>query len=727
VNTLRRPAIGRIAMAFALVASGFFAGPLAAADPGKIVVQVDKPGATLGPLFYGLMTEEINFSYEGGLYGELIQNRIFLNPTDGAAYPPQGARGTPPPVTAPNGSTTSWSVVTSDGSTGDMAIDPSDPINTVALTHSLKLTIGKVAAGGRVGVANKGFWGVPAKPNSTYSCSFYAKGGAGFSGPLTITIESNDGKTVYATGKVNAITDKWAKYNLTLKTGQITATKDARFVISGASAGTFNVNLVSLFPPTYKERTGAALGERPHTGFRPDLMKLLDEMKPGFLRFPGGNYLEGLELAHRFDFKTTLGPWEQRPGHMSPWRYRSSDGMGLLEFLEWAEELNIEPVLGVYAGLNLNGTTQTGDALKPYVQEALDQIEYITGATTTTWGARRAKDGHPAPFKMTYVEVGNEDSLSGGTATYRGPQGRFAMFYDAIKAKYPNLQVIATTDPGVKHDVIDEHLYMNFNSALGNAHMYDPDRRPRENAPKVFVGEWATRDNLPTPSFHAALTDAAFLTGLERNADLVVMSCYAPLFVNVSDIGGPTRSQQWATNLIGYDALNSFGSPSYYVQKMFFNNKGDVTLSISVTPQTGPGAAAAAVSAAVPAGPPAAPAPAAAGAPAAGGRGRGRGGAASPTRTLLASSTRDQLTGEVIVKVVNAAETAQQIEISLEGVTTIGKTAKVETLVGGLTDVNSIAEPMKVAPKSSTIDNAGTKFVREFPGNSVSIIRLSTR
>jgi len=238
--------------------------------------------------------------------------------------------------------------------------------------------------------------------------------------------------------------------------------------------------------------------------------------------------------------------------------------------------------------------------------------------------------------------------------------------------------------------------------------MYDNRPRTTTNGtpvPRIFVGEWATRDNKPTPSFHCALTDAAFLTGLERNADLVIMSCYAPLFDNLNPGG-----QQWATDLIGYDTLTSFGSPSYYVQKMFYNNKGDAVLPIALTPQIAP--ASAATNAAPEGGP-----------GGFGGRGRGP---TTPPQTLFASSSFDETTGDVILKVVNAAETAQQMAINLDGAQAIGKTAKMEMLTGALTEVNSLAEPMKIAPTSSTID-AGAKFVREFPGGSVSVIRFSTK
>jgi len=236
------------------------------------------------------------------------------------------------------------------------------------------------------------------------------------------------------------------------------------------------------------------------------------------------------------------------------------------------------------------------------------------------------------------------------------------------------------------------------------------DNRPRTNqlgtpVPRIFVGEWATRDNKPTPSFHAALTDAAFLTGLERNADLVIMSCYAPLFDNLNPGG-----QQWATDLIGYDTMTAFGSPSYYVQKMFYNNKGDAVLPVALTLQIEP--APAATNAAPEGGP-----------GGFGGRGRGP---ITPPQTMFASSSLDEATGDVILKVVNAVETPQQMEISLEGAPAIGKTARMEVLTGGLTDVNSLTEPMKVAPKSSTID-ASAKFVREFPGNTVTVLRFPTK
>lgn len=200
--------------------------------------------------------------------------------------------------------------------------------------------------------------------------------------------QSSDGKTVYASATVTGVGEKWQKFSATLKTGQVRPTADARFVISGAAKGTLNFNLVSLFPPTYKNRVN---------GNRADIMQLLADMKPAFLRFPGGNYVEGSNPENRWDWPKTIGQLEERAGHMSPWGYRSSDGLGMLEYLEWCEDLGMEPVLAVYAGLCLDGgrTVKTGEALRPFIQEALDAIEYVTGDENTTWGARRAQDGHP--------------------------------------------------------------------------------------------------------------------------------------------------------------------------------------------------------------------------------------------------------------------------------------------------------------------------------------------
>ena len=649
-----------------------------------LTVAVDRPGVRIDPNFYGLMTEEINFSYDGGLYAELIRNRTFRDdPTQ--------------PV--------HWSVV-KEGGDGSIALDKV-PVPDTALTTALKLEVPARSAG-RVGAANEGYWGIPVKPDTTYRLSFWAKAAAPDQGPLTASIESTDGRTVWAHANVGRIGTRWKKYTATLKTsGTAAPSVTNRLVLSTRTPGTTWFSLVSLFPPTYKDRPN---------GNRVDIMELLAAMKPRFLRFPGGNYLEGPNYENRFNWKETIGPLEQRPTHLSPWRYRSSDGMGLLEFLEWAEDLGMEPLLAVYAGLHIDNGARilTGDELKPHVQDALDEIEYVTGGTNTTWGARRAKDGHPKPFPLRYVEIGNEDWLNRGTATY---DSRFTMFYDAIKAKYPSLRIISTMrtqDRTFTHtrmpDLLDDHFYVTIPTALSQAHLYDTyDRK----GTKIFVGEWATNNPRTgdTPMHAFALGDAAWLTGLERNADIVLMNCYAPLFVNVNPGG-----RQWAVNLIGYDALTSFGSPSYYVQKMFSSNRGDVVLPASFDPL--PMLARDDIPVA-----PAPPPPARPGAPPA----NPNPGPQGPFDGLYVNATREDGSGDVILKLVNVQAMAQPLRIDLRGVATVRRNAVGEVLADALTAVNTVAEPRAIVPTPFTIADSSASFTHELPGHSVSVIRLKTR
>jgi len=694
----------------------------ASSEPATLTVRVDQPGLKIASNFYGLMTEEINYSYDGGLYGELIRNRIFqdrpiaqagrgarggaTNPAGTPPGAPAAAQTPPPPITntavEKNPNLIDWSLIASDGAAGDIDIDTKDPVNTTTLKNSLRLDIRSAGTGRRVGVANDGYWGIPVRPNTTYAASFYAKASQDFQGPLTIAIEDNNGK-VYASGQVRALSSAWNKYTLKIKTGQVQATVDARFVLSASNPGSIWFSLVSLFPPTYKNRPN---------GNRIDIMEKLADMKPSFLRFPGGNYLEGRDFENRFNWKATIGPLEERPGHMSPWTYRSTDGLGLLEFLEWCEDLNMEPIVALYAGMHLDQgrTTITGDALKPIVQEGLEEIEYITGSTSTKWGALRAKHGHPAPFRLRYVEIGNEDWLNNGMQNYAG---RFAMFYDAIKAKYPDIQMISSLRSRDKYDhtrnpdLLDDHFYVSIPTALLQAHYYDKYDRA---GTKIFVGEWATNTPRSGPTGHMAfaLGDAAWLTGLERNSDIVGMNCYAPLFCNVNPGG-----MQWSINLIGYDALGSFGSPAYFVQKMFSNNRGDVilpakldllpTLNADEIPQApvSPGGA--------------------------GGGATKSGGPTGPFDAVYAAASRENATGDIILKLVNVQAAPQLLKIDLQGVQTIKKEAKGEVLTGDLAAMNSVAEPSKVAPKPITINNAGPSFTCDLPAHSVTVLRLKTR
>jgi alpha-L-arabinofuranosidase len=435
-----------------------------AAGP-TFTIDACHPVGKTSPTLYGLMTEEINHSYDGGLYAELIQNRAFLDHAKNPVH---------------------WSVVNDDNSAATIALDPTNVFND-KLTTSLRLAVTKAAKNHPAGVANSGYWGIPVQPKTTYRATILAKADSNFSGPVTISIVGDDGKKVYATEKFSGLTSDWKKFELTLKTGKVAPTAKAHFAITLNQPGTIWLGMVSLFPPTWNGQPN---------GFRQDLMQMLVDLNPKFLRFPGGNYVEGDTIETRFDWKKTIGPIEERHGHPCPWGYRSSDGLGLLEFLEWCEDMKAEPVLAVYAGYSLKGMhVNPGADLEPFVQDALDEIEYVIGDTNTKWGAQRAKDGHPTPFNLHYVEIGNEDFFD-RSGSY---DGRFAQFYDAIKKKHPELECIAsegysaTPVKGLvssrKPDVIDIHFYRSTEEFLKKIAEFDT--RFDRKGPKVFIGEWA--------------------------------------------------------------------------------------------------------------------------------------------------------------------------------------------------------------------------------------------
>ncbi|MGO8763528.1 MAG: alpha-L-arabinofuranosidase C-terminal domain-containing protein [Limisphaerales bacterium] len=641
------------------------------AAPATPVLQIDAGKVTgkASPALYGLMTEEINFSYEGGLYGELIRNRTFKSSLRSPTF---------------------WSAV--GGAT--MMLDTNRPLNA-ALNVSLKVETSTASKNSPAGIANGGYWGIPVRPNTAYHASFYARGEQ-FSGPLNLSLESADGTNIFASATVRKISGKWKQYDVTLTTGDVETSKSNRLVISTTKPGTFFhkhgavwFQNVSLFPPTFDDRTN---------GTRPDLMQLLGDMQPKFLRFPGGNYLEGGTIAERFNWKETIGNVAQRPGHRSPWGYWSTDGFGLLEFLEWCEDLRMQPLLAVYAGYSLGGQhVAPGPDLNPYVQDALDEIEYVTGDTSTKWGAQRAKDGHPQPFPLTYVEVGNED-FGDRSGSY---DGRFTQFYDAIKAKYPQLQVIATT--GVRSrtpDLLDEHYYRSQEDM--EAHALDYDKYSRASKTKIFVGEWATRVGSPTPNMAGALGDAAWMTGMERNSDIVLISSYAPLFVNVSQMRGGNRSMQWATDLIGYDALSSYGSPGYYAQKMFSTMRGDEILATDS--QNIPTREWQAQSF------------------------RGYRPPPQQLRQIFFDATRDSQSGVIYLKVVNEAGTAQPINIQIAGAPQIEPEGEAVVLAADSPDdTNSLDQPQKVIPHTETANGLSANFTREFPPFSITVLKLNTK
>jgi len=610
----------------------------AQAPPAVLTIHADQPASKVSPTLYGLMTEEINFSYDGGLYAEMVRNRTFRTDWTGILNWLQVENGN------------ARAQMTADEKTG-----PSDALKT-----SLRIDVKQADPQNQAGVLNEGYWGMGLRPGTTYKGSFYAKAGSADLGAVTVSLVNNASGKAVATAVVPAISTAWKQYEFTLKTGAIQASADNHLAITVGHAGTLWLDLVSLFPPTYHDRAN---------GNRIDLMERLAALHPAFLRFPGGNYLEGNHISERYQWKKTIGPMVDRPTHPSPWSYHSSDGLGLLEFLEWCEDLKMQPVLAVYGGYSLSQEhVKPGPDLEPYVQDALDEIEYVTGGVDTKWGAERAKGGHPQPFKLTYVEIGNEDNFD-RSGSY---DGRYAQFYKAIKAKYPELQLIATMPvKDIRPDVIDDHYYVRATKFYEDAAHYDKTDR---NGPKIFVGEWATKEGSPTPTFDAALGDAAWMTGLERNSDIIVMAAYAPLLVNVNPGG-----MQWAPDLIGYDALRSFGSPSYYAQVLFASHLGDQTLGSKL-------------------------------------QGAGD--------RFFYSITRDSAKKRLYLKLVNASSTPQPVEIEFAG----AKLAATGTLVSlsahSTQAANTMEQPKEIVPVETALRGVSNHLHHTMPGFSIQLIQI---
>ncbi len=622
------------------------------AKPTVITINANEKAGDISPQFYGLMTEEINYSYDGGLYAELIRNRAFQ---DNAKVPEH------------------WSLVKKGNADGQIALDSIEQKGT-ALTRNLRLDITAVDGSGKIGISNDGFWGIPIRKNKRYVASFYAKTNKDFNGPLFVTLESADGKVVFDSALVSGVSGDWKKYTVTLATKKTTdTTSNGRFVITAKNKGTIWFSLVSLFPPTYNNRAN---------GNRKDLMKLLAAMHPGFLRFPGGNYLQSNKVETRFDWKKTLGDISQRPTHdNNSWHYHSSDGMGLMEFLGWCEDLKMEPLLAVFDGLTLNRKVQPiiGDSLNIYIQDALDEIEFLNGDASTKWGAQRVKLGHPQPYNVKYIEIGNEDWFD---KIYKTWDARFTMFYDAIKAKYPNLQVISSAHVTSRTpDYEDIHHYFSFKQAFKLAHKYDNYNRADA---KVFEGEWACREGAPTTNFLGALGDAMLLTGLERNADIVKMSCYAPLFVNINPGG-----MQWKSDLIGYNSFSSYRSPSYYMQKMFATNIGDQTVKSSIAD--------------VPLG-------------------------SDTTEQLFYSVTKDSKKGTLFLKVVNVSDSILSPVIDINSAKEIVANGQEIVLTSAkVTDTNSIDNPENVIPVTSVAKGLSNHFTYNFKPHSVTVLKIMTK
>lgn len=611
------------------------------AGPGVLTVDASKLGPAINSTQFGVFMEEINHAGDGGLDAQLIRNSDLEGDLSDAL---------------------SWQATNSGGGQASISIDGSHALNH-ANPISLKLSIGSLPFGGRAGVANIGYWGIPVEPSTIYQVSFFARSDRMATGPVTVDLESNSGQ-VLGSATIAGITNRWSEYSTSLTTGPLVVPSlGNRFVIStsdpAAAGSTMWFTVVTVFPPSY---------DGIQNGLRSDLMGRIAALHPGYFRLPGGNYLEGGSVSSRFDWSETVGPLQYRPGHYdTPWGYWSDDYMGLLEYLEAAEEVGARPLLSVWDGYALNGTVVPRDQLEPYVQDAVDEIHYAVDPATTSWGALRAADGHPAPFDLMGVEIGNEDGKdrSGSYNAYRYP-----MFYDAIKAAFPGMPVVATTPVTSRPmDILDEHFY-NDNSAwfADNAHRFDNVSR---TGPKILVGEYAVTPGPGLPTQADALGEAAFLTGLERDADVVIGASYAPLLGNVNDLDRNNI-------LIGYDGLGSYGSPSYYALKMLSTQHGDHVVGSQLV--SGPG-------------------------------------------TLFEVVSQD--VSHTYISVINDGSVAAPTRIKLTGMAPpSGGSATV--LAGDPAATNSLTDPSRVTPRTTSLNRLHPTFTYTFAPNSVTVLELDT-
>ncbi len=495
-----------------------------AADSAKITINVNEAGAKISPSLYGIFFEEINRAGDGGIYAEMLENRSFEDDKS---------------------KITVWQ---STG-TGKISLDREKPINP---RNQTSLRIDTDENGG--GIVNSGFTGVglAIEKSKKYNLSLYVRANEGFNSPVFAKLETRSGK-VLGQAKIGKITTEWKKHKLTLKAKASDLT--ARLVLQVHSKGSVWFDMVSLFPnETWKSH-----------GMRTDLAKMIENMNPSFVRFPGGCFVEGNRIENAVRWKQTIGDPDQRKGNWCIWGYQTTGGFGLHEFLQWAEDLDAEAMYVINCGMAHEDQVPMAQ-MDEYVQDALDLIEYAKGPATSKWGAKRAKAGHPKPFNLKYLEIGNEN----GGPLYNE---RYSLFHDAIKTRYPEMELISCVPKTDRElEIVDEHYYSDPKFFIRRSHMYDDYDR---SGTKIYVGEYAVTRGCGTGNLIAALAEAAFMTGIEANSDHVIMSSYAPLFVNPS-------MKRWNPNAIVFDQGRCYGTPSYHVQAMFAQHLGDVICPVEI-------------------------------------------------------------------------------------------------------------------------------------------------
>ena len=652
-----------LSRAFLLIAAAL-ATSLTAADPVTLTVQASK-GKAISPDLVGVFFEDLSYAADGGLYAELIENRSFdYSPADNH----QKAKEKWQPLTG-------WDVVQRGSGKGSVVVTDQEPLNAINRTYAV-LTVDQ--AGDGVGLANDGFDGIAVKAGATYDVSLFARQLSGTASALLARLEAPDG-TVLASATLLAPQSAWAKATAVLQSSADAL--HAKLVVIAIAPGVIALDMISLFPQaTFKHRAN---------GLRPDLAQAIADLKPKFMRFPGGCVAHGDGLANIYRWKDTIGPLEARKAIPNIWRYHQSRGLGYFEYFQFCEDIGAKPLPVLAAGVscqNSNYKNGTGQEAMPmadmpaYVQEILDLIEYANGPATSTWGAQRAAAGHPAPFHLQYLGIGNEDRI---TPEFRE---RFQLLNSAIKAKYPHIEVIGTVGPNPngedfdlgwkfaqeQHvDLVDEHYYKSPQWFLDNLTRYDGYPR---NQTAVYVGEYAAHDQKRRSTLRSALAEAAYLTHLERNGDIVRLTSYAPLMAKYGHIS-------WAPNLIFFDNSQIVRTINYYVQQMFSANAGDTWLPTIASD------------------------------------------AAMKAAELAVSTVRDPATGDLIVKLVNNTAAARPMKIAFDDFKPKNTSATL-TVLAGLDPLmeNNEHTSVPLQPTTCTVP-IGSPY--EVPAYSLSILRYA--
>ncbi len=633
------------------------------------IAQPTKGGKKISSDLFGLFFEDINYSADGGLYAELVQNRSFeYNPTERSEWNPFSY----------------WEYISPGFSYGRISVETSAPVHPNN-PHYLVMDVEhvgnevKFVGTSGVGLKNSGFDGMVVKANDQYNFSMFVRQLSKDPISFNISLQTPKGK-VLAESKITTSSGEWTNYTASLIPTQSCDT--ASLVILATIEGKFAIDVVSLFPEkTFKNRPN---------GLRADLAQMLADMKPGFIRFPGGCLVHGDGLGNMYRWENTIGPIEQRKEQRNIWGYHQTAGLGYFEYFQFCEDIGAKPLPVLPAAVscqNSGGTWRIGgtgqkavpmDEMKDYIQEVLDLIEWANGPVTSVWGAKRAAAGHQVPFNLQYVGIGNEDKI---TTEF---EQRFKMIFDAVKTRHPEITVVGTVGPAPdgedftkgwkiaddqKVPVVDEHYYTSPEWFISNQQRYDAYHR---EATQVYLGEYASWGN----KLRNAIAEAVYMTSLERNGDVVRMASYAPLLAK-------KNFTQWKIDMIFFDNTVICPTPNYYVQKMFSANQGDYYFDKVITKD-------------------------------------------EKDQLLAASCVQDSKTGDIILKLVNYNETAKPMKINLGKFGKTAAEAEQSVLAGNPDAENAFENTSAIAPTSSKV-KISKSFDFSAPAMSLTVIRIKTK